>query len=338
MARDIALTVLGGFLGAGKTTLLNHLLRRGSGERVLVMVNDFGAVNVDAGLIARGAGASASSGILQLTNGCACCAVGGDLMQAFLKVLALPEPPDRVVVEASGVGDPGRIAQIGRAGGGFRGDGVITVVDAEAVRRLADDRYVGDTVRAQLRAADLLLLNKTDLADAAALAGLRRWLAAEVPDARLLACHQGRVDPRLVFGIGVEGDAGATGLDMEAEADAPHAARFAASRFDSHVPFSRPALAQALDTLPPQVLRAKGMVWLEGEAAPRLLQLCGKRWSLGRPEPGAAAGRSTLVLIAVREGRGDGQAERQGERKGDVFDPFSHFAGALADTGARVPG
>ncbi|MGN5478902.1 GTP-binding protein [Cupriavidus basilensis] len=150
---DIALTVLGGFLGAGKTSLLNHLLRTPQRERVLVMVNDFGAINIDAELIASGA-PGMPEGIISLTNGCVCCAVGGDLMQAFLKVLQLPDPPGRILVEASGVGDPSRIAQIGRAGAGFRCEGVVTVADAEAVRRLAADRYVGDTVRAQLRAAD----------------------------------------------------------------------------------------------------------------------------------------------------------------------------------------
>lgn len=196
---DIPLTVLGGFLGAGKTSLLNHLLRTQQGERVLVMVNDFGAINIDAELIAKAA-PGMPEGIVSLTNGCVCCSVGGDLMQAFLTVLKLPEPPGRIVVEASGVGDPARIAQLGRAGGGFRSEGVVTVADAEAVRRLAGDRYVGDTVRAQLRAADLVLLNKADLVGAGELDALRGWLGTQVPDARVIACQHGQVDARLILG------------------------------------------------------------------------------------------------------------------------------------------
>ncbi|QRQ86865.1 CobW family GTP-binding protein [Cupriavidus oxalaticus] len=320
---DIPLTVLGGFLGAGKTSLLNHLLRTQQGERVLVMVNDFGAINIDAELIAKAA-PGMPEGIVSLTNGCVCCSVGGDLMQAFLTVLKLPEPPGRIVVEASGVGDPARIAQLGRAGGGFRSEGVVTVADAEAVRRLAGDRYVGDTVRAQLRAADLVLLNKADLVGAGELDALRGWLGTQVPDARVIACQHGQVDARLILGPApgaIEaaaragaGREGGHGVAM----DTDHAAAFSGSSFASSIRFRRAALEGALNALPPQVLRGKGMVFLEGEDSPRLLQICGKRWTLERPGPPEAAARSRIVFIAAK------QAE------GATFDPWRHFSPALA--------
>ncbi len=319
---DIALTVLGGFLGAGKTSLLNHLLRTQQRERVLVMVNDFGAINIDAELIASGA-PGMPEGIISLTNGCVCCAVGGDLMQAFLKVLQLPDPPGRILVEASGVGDPARIAQIGRAGAGFRCEGVVTVADAEAVRRLAADRYVGDTVRAQLQAADLVLLNKADLVDAHALEAVRGWLAAEVPDARVHACRHGEVDPSLILGpdlgaIGAAAQAGGVG-NAAATIGADHADVFAGSSFASSIRFRRAALECALDALPAQVLRGKGMVFLEGEDAPRLLQICGKRWTLEPPEPAQSPARSRIVFIAARQAAAT------------PFDPWRHFGPALAE-------
>ncbi|WP_439684553.1 CobW C-terminal domain-containing protein [Cupriavidus oxalaticus] len=319
---DIPLTVLGGFLGAGKTSLLNHLLRTQQAERVLVMVNDFGAINIDAELIAKAA-PGMPEGIVSLTNGCVCCSVGGDLMQAFLKVLKLPEPPGRILVEASGVGDPARIAQLGRAGGGFRSEGVVTVADAEAVRRLARDRYVGDTVRAQLRAADLVLLNKADLVAAAELDALRSWLATQVPDARVIACRHGQVDPRLILGpalgaIDVAAGERAGDVTADTDTDTDHAAAFAGSSFASSIRFRRAALEGALDALPPQVLRGKGMVFLEGEDSPRLLQICGKRWTLERPGPPEAAVRSRIVFIAARQSGGA------------AFDPWRHFGPALA--------
>jgi len=314
----IALTVLGGFLGAGKTTLLNHLLRAPQGERVLVMVNDFGAINIDAELIAQGA-PDLPEGIINLANGCACCAIGGDLMQAFLKVLSLSEPPDRVVVEASGVADPARIAAMGRSGGHFRCDGVITVVDAQQVQALARDRYVGDTVQAQLRAADLLLLNKTDLVTPQALAGLRRWLGAQASGVPVLESRQAEVDPRLILGPLLADPADAA--PPSAEPDIDHEARFVSHRFTTAHPVRRVALEAALASLPPQVLRAKGFVFLQGEDGPRVLQLCGRRWSLG--SPGAAQNRhhTRIVLIAARQD------------DAPAFNVWSHFEACVAADG-----
>ena len=314
----IALTVLGGFLGAGKTTLLNHLLRTQHRERVLVMVNDFGAINIDAQLIAQSA-PDLPDGIINLANGCACCAIGGDLMQAFLKVLSLPNPPDRVVVEASGVGDPARIAAMGRSGGRFRSDGVITVVDAQAVQPLAQDRYVGETVLAQLRAADLLLLNKTDLVTPEYLAGLHAWLGAQAPGVPVLQSSHAEVDPSLILGPGL----GAT-QEEDQGAQAPagpaidHAARFVSHIFATPYPLQRQALEAALNALPAHVLRAKGMVFLEGEDAPRVLQLCGRRWSLERPGSPQNNRRSRIVLIAARQ------------PDAAPFNAWSHFEKTLA--------
>lgn len=315
----MALTVLGGFLGAGKTTLLNHVLRTQHRERVLVMVNDFGSINIDAKLIARGA-PGMPDGIVSLTNGCACCAIGGDLMQAFLKVLALPDPPDRVLVEASGVGDPSRIAQLGRAGGGFRSDGVVTVVDAEAVQRLAADRYVGETVRAQLRAADLLLVNKTDLVTAADLARLRTWLQAEAPRAPLLESHQGEVDVRLILGPDLGPMTTADERPAPSENDVDHAARFVSTSFSTSIPLRRKALEAALDSLPPHMLRGKGLIFLEGEDAPRVLQICGRRWTLDSPGLPQGNLRSRIVFIAART------------PDAAPFNPWSHFCLTLADS------
>src|ERR1700742_142139 len=100
------LTVIGGFLGAGKTTLLTHLLKPGR-SRTAVLVNDFGAVNIDAGLIARHDGAT-----MTLTNGCVCCSIGGGFFETLGSILDAPTAFDHIVIEASGVGDPWRIAEI----------------------------------------------------------------------------------------------------------------------------------------------------------------------------------------------------------------------------------
>ena len=110
----IPFTVIGGFLGAGKTTLLNHWLADPQGERLAVLVNDFGAINVDAALL-RPEGDPADPQVMALSNGCVCCSIGGDLADALARVMDRRPSVDRIVVEASGVSDPWRIAQVALA-------------------------------------------------------------------------------------------------------------------------------------------------------------------------------------------------------------------------------
>jgi G3E family GTPase len=203
----IPFTVIGGFLGAGKTTLLNRLLRGATGRRFAVLVNDFGALDIDGGLVADHGGDT-----IALANGCLCCTIGDSLVTTLLSLLERPERFDHIVVEASGVADPGRIADLAVLEPRLARDGVIVVVDAAEVRARAADRRVGDTITRQLAAADLLVLNKTDLAHD--LAVLRGWLSTHSA-APLLEARHADVPLDLLFGLdrygGAAGGARRTG-------------------------------------------------------------------------------------------------------------------------------
>jgi G3E family GTPase len=185
--RRLPLTVIGGFLGAGKTTLLNRWLRDAGGQRLAVLVNDFGALNIDAELIAANTGEA-----IALSNGCVCCQIGDDLSGALIQVLESPERFDAVVIEASGVSDPWRIAQLGRADPGLALDGVIVLVDASVARAQWRDALLTDTVERQLKAADLIVVNKTDLVDDTERAALQAWIeavAGSVPQFETIAAQ-----------------------------------------------------------------------------------------------------------------------------------------------------
>lgn len=322
---SIPLTVIGGFLGAGKTTLLNYLLRVQHGERVLVMVNDFGSINIDAELVDQGQ--KDHPGIVRLQNGCVCCSIGGDLMQAFLQVMSLHERPDRIIVEASGVADPIRIGQIGRISGGLSDEGVITLVDASAVRTLAADKYVGDIVRQQILSADIVLLNKLDLVNDAEISETRAWLRDLAPRTRLVSCTHGEVDAASILGMDTRKIAPDTVGNPVAvaglrRASTRHTDAFHSSTLATTQRFDRRRIEHALDTLPRTVLRGKGFVELEGKATPELLQLCGNRWTLEPASASVPPVGTHLVFIATVE---IGMPR---------FDALAHFKHAFAAHGA----
>lgn len=215
---SIALTVLGGYLGAGKTTLLNHILRSTT-ERIVVLVNDFGSINIDESLIA-----AADEDKITLANGCICCSLVDGLASALEQVRSFTPAPARLVIEASGVSNPASIAAYAH-GRGLHLDGVVTVIDAETIRARINDRYVGDTVRRQIVAADLLILNKTDLIAPAELIRMHTWLSSLGDLARpVINAVQGQVSLDALLG-----SSSLSANDAEAQNHAEAAIGFASS-------------------------------------------------------------------------------------------------------------
>jgi G3E family GTPase len=324
--RPIPLTVIGGFLGAGKTTLLNGVLEQAQGRRIAVLVNDFGAVSVDASLVS-----ARSARTLSLANGCICCTLVDGLAAALIDVLRLDPPPDHILIEASGVSDPRRIAQVARADPDLRDDGTLVVVAADRIQALASDRHVGDTVLRQIAAADLVVLNKLDLTTARC-DDLVAWLRERAPRARIVPAVDARLPCDVVLGprafTGEHGEVAAFAVERgdaaSCAAEQDDAATFAVERDNgardrhhvvragsvAHATFStrtlrctRPlpeaALREALDALPDSVLRAKGYVRLD--TAPdtwHVVQAVGRRWSMA--PAGITATESVLVMIAAR--------------------------------------
>lgn len=151
----LPMSVIGGYLGAGKTTLINQLLSGNHGSRILVLVNDFGAINIDAGLLI-----SADEDTIELANGCVCCTMGADLFLAIGDVLDRQPRPDHLVIEASGVANPARIANVAKAEPDLSYAGITTVLDGARYAALLSDPQIGDQVASQITCADLLAVSK----------------------------------------------------------------------------------------------------------------------------------------------------------------------------------
>ncbi|AVO38804.1 CobW family GTP-binding protein [Pukyongiella litopenaei] len=163
----LPLTVIGGYLGAGKTTLINRLLAGDHGLRLMVLVNDFGAINIDAALLA-----TARDDMIELTNGCVCCTMGADLFMALGDALDRSPRPDHLLVEASGIADPAAIANAAVAEPDLVYSGILTLVDALNAPALLDDTLIAGQVSGQIAVADLVLVTKSDTPDPALMARL----------------------------------------------------------------------------------------------------------------------------------------------------------------------
>jgi G3E family GTPase len=303
-AAPVPVTVIGGFLGAGKTTLVNHVLASGVAGRAAVIVNDVGEISIDAALIERHDGDT-----LALTNGCICCSLSTDFALALPELLEASPPFDRVIVEASGVSDPGAIAQYGTLPG-FRLDGVVVLADAETIRPHAGDPRIGTQVLRQLERADLVLLTKADLVDDDTLTATRSWLDDRLGSVPMVDVSHGRAPLEVVFGANTGGNV--VGDDRAGRERVPwteppgaHGLVTRTVQFDADLTLAQ--LRAWLDGLPEGVLRIKGIVSVVDVEAPVLVNAVGRRrravpapWLHDTELPPTAsrsASHSALVLI-----------------------------------------
>ena len=292
------ITVLSGFLGAGKTSLLNHLLStmpKEQGRRVGVIVNDFGELNVDANLVVGVEGET-----VELSNGCVCCSIREDLMVAVQQLLSRPEPPKHVLLETSGVSDPRAVIQTletAEATGWVQLDAVLVVVDAEQYGELRRrDRILAN---GQVIAADLIVLNKTDLVEGDGVGVVEERLRKRAPRARILRASYGRVAPELVVGLGGHRHDHDHDHDHDHVHDHDHAAEYWTWSWTSERPLSSRKLRRAVDRLPTSVFRAKGTVQLvDRREHQAVLHVVGRRAELNLGEPwGPRAPQTQIVVI-----------------------------------------
>lgn len=280
-------TVIGGYLGAGKTTLLNNLLNQANGLRAAVIVNDFGDVNIDAGLIA-----SHDGDTISLANGCMCCSLTGGFAAAIHAILQRAENLDHILIEASGVAEPGKIAQYGQMYD-LPLDEILVVVDAELIRTQAANKYVGETVLRQLAQADLMLLNKSDLVSPGDLVAVRDWLGEQAP--RTPVFETAFASAPLAILVGRGGGARASRFAAE---NPDHERQHKTWTLTREAPIRRAAVQRLARSLETKVFRAKGFVQIaEAPSVRHLLQLVGRRWTLEEAGRWDGAAKTEIVCI-----------------------------------------
>jgi G3E family GTPase len=287
----IPLVVLGGYLGAGKTTLLNHVLSNSGQRRVAVLVNDFGDINIDAALIRE-----RTDDVINLENGCVCCSIGGRLVDALVTIGARPERPELLIIEASGVSDPVKIAQIGLLDRAFRLVGIIVAVDAERIGATLLDPYVGDIVRRQIVGATALVLTKTDLVSQQEKAVAIETVVSLATTSILLESANGSLPLALIFDASVAPRHRPVGLAFAAGERLSSHQDICSFSFRSDLRFDKKKLRAVFRSLSVPLLRAKGIVWLDRDASPQELHVVGGR-ILITPFAGQATTGSMIVLI-----------------------------------------
>jgi G3E family GTPase len=290
----LPVTIVTGFLGSGKTTLVNHLLANRQGLKIAVMVNEIGEIGVDHDLII-----STAEDMLELSNGCICCSINNDLVDAIGRVLQRGEALDHLILETTGLADPLPIALTflrPEFRSRVRLDSIVTTADAA---NFSLDLFESEPARNQLRYGDIILLNKGDLAGEATLDDVERKIRTIKDEARIVRTTHSEVPLTLIMGLGLFREDSLQSHDHDDHDGHDHLANdgFTSVSFVSDRPFALQRFQEFLDKqLSASVFRGKGILWFAENERRFIFHLVGGRFSLDEG-PWTGPRRNRLVLI-----------------------------------------
>ena len=315
--KGMPVTIITGFLGSGKTTLLNQILKNRQDLKVAVLVNEFGDINIDSQLLI-----STEDDMVELSNGCICCTINDGLVDAVYRVLEREDRIDCMVIETTGVADPLPIILtfLGTELRDFtRLDSVLTVVDSET---FTPDHFDSEAAFKQVAFADIVLLNKTDLAPQEKVDELEAYIRTVKEGARILHSQHGAVPLPLILGVELTSVKNFNNLETEKKHEHEHDHHhehhehhghehhhhgheshhldndgFVSISFQSDRPFDVHKFQEFLtEKMPFDVFRAKGILWFQDSPMRHIFQLSGPRYELDADE-WVVAPNNQLVVI-----------------------------------------
>ncbi|MDZ8078772.1 MAG: CobW family GTP-binding protein [Nostoc sp. SerVER01] len=297
--QGMPVTIITGFLGSGKTTLLNQILKNKQDLKVAVLVNEFGDINIDSQLLI-----SVDQDMVELTNGCICCTINDNLVDAVYRVLEREDRIDYLVIETTGVADPLPII-LTFLGTELRDltnlDSILTVVDTEAFN---EEHFHSEAALKQIIYGDIILLNKTDLVTPEKLKEVENFIHSQKNCAKILHTKHGEVALPLILGVGLTprndyiiNDTEDIHEDEHHHHDHEHHEHhkhhshhlendgFVSISFQTDRPFDVHKFENFLtEEMPPDVFRAKGILWFNDSDLRHIFQLSGPRYSLHADE------------------------------------------------------
>jgi cobalamin biosynthesis protein CobW len=326
MHRKIPTTIITGFLGAGKTSLVRHLVEHAEGRRLALVINEFGELGIDRELLLGcGVAGCTEEDVIELANGCICCTVADDFLPTLQTLLDRPEPPEHIIIETSGLALPQPLVQAfnwPEVKSRVSVDGVVVVIDASAVasgrftddpaalqaQRDADpaldhDNPLEEVFTDQLACADLVILNKSDLLDAAERDRVRRAIAEQLrPGVKLIETAHGRVPASVLLGLDAAAEDDLANrpshLDVEGEHDHDDFESFVVERGPViDTPLFLRRLGEAIAAH--DILRLKGFLAVPGKELRQVVQGVGSRVQhyFDRPWAPDETRASRLVVI-----------------------------------------
>lgn len=301
----VPVTLLTGFLGAGKTTLLNRILNGQHGLRVGVLVNDFGAINIDAELVE-----GVEENTIRLSNGCVCCEVRDDLVSSLEQFLTRTEAVEYVILEASGVADPEGIVMTflnQRYERLLRLDSITCLVDAEGIFADGDNERLNMLKMRQIGFADLVVLNKVDLVGPQHIEVVKEWIDHHLRRIRIIEATRCDVPLEILLAVGRFDPAHVVAQHKSQGENEEHHHGHVAVRdmfdtwsYESDQPFSLETLREMVrKELSPSIYRCKGIVFSADSPSKRIaLQIVGRRTEITElDEWGDRTPRTQIVAI-----------------------------------------